>query len=77
MEIMESQKCGIAKVGKSQSVLVMIDPIISTRTRTSRVSARTFTMGVPVYLAVNEMSETSIPSACAVPTHGAHVHDMI
>ena len=32
VEIMGSQKCRI--VGKSQSVLILIDPIISTRTRT-------------------------------------------
>jgi hypothetical protein len=32
VEIIGSQKCGI--VGKSQSVLIMINPIISTRTRT-------------------------------------------
>jgi hypothetical protein len=32
VEIMGSQKCRI--VGKSQSVLIMISPIISTRTRT-------------------------------------------
>eukprot|EP01047_Picozoa_sp_COSAG01_P090942 COSAG01_NODE_22663_length_846_cov_1.476573_2_plen_33_part_01 len=31
VEIMGSQKCGI--VGESQPVLVMIDPIISTRGR--------------------------------------------
>jgi hypothetical protein len=32
VEIMGSQKCGI--VGKSQPVLIMINPIIFTRTRT-------------------------------------------
>jgi hypothetical protein len=32
VETMGSQKCGI--VGKSQSVLIMINPIIFTRTRT-------------------------------------------
>jgi hypothetical protein len=35
VEIMGSQNCGI--VGKSQPVLMMINPIISTRTRTSMV----------------------------------------
>jgi hypothetical protein len=34
VEIMGSQKCGI--VGKSQSILIMIHPIISTRTRAPR-----------------------------------------
>jgi hypothetical protein len=35
VEIMGSQKCGF--VGKSQPVLMMINPIIFTRTRTERV----------------------------------------
>jgi hypothetical protein len=39
VEIMGSQKCGI--VGKSQSVLITINPIIFTRTRTSPVSRGT------------------------------------
>jgi hypothetical protein len=44
VEIMGSQKCGI--VGKSQSVLMMINPMISTRTRT-RTSARRKSVHVP------------------------------
>jgi hypothetical protein len=38
VEIMESQKCRI--VGESQSVLIMINPIISTRTRICRGGCR-------------------------------------
>jgi hypothetical protein len=38
VKIMGSQKCGI--VGKSQSVLIMIDPMISTRTRSFDGAAR-------------------------------------
>eukprot|EP01047_Picozoa_sp_COSAG01_P007663 COSAG01_NODE_293_length_19376_cov_41.772060_15_plen_150_part_00 len=37
VEIMGSQKCGI--VGKSQSLLIMNDPMISTRTRTLPASS--------------------------------------
>jgi hypothetical protein len=37
VEIMESQQCRI--VGKSQSILMMIHPIVSTRTRTTSPTA--------------------------------------
>jgi hypothetical protein len=38
VEIMGSQKCRI--VGKSRTVLIMIDPIISTRTRNAAFLGR-------------------------------------
>eukprot|EP01047_Picozoa_sp_COSAG01_P048294 COSAG01_NODE_4692_length_4808_cov_9.520493_7_plen_84_part_00 len=42
VEIMGSQKCRI--VGKSQSVLLMINPMIFTRTRGRRMGAAGFTV---------------------------------